>query len=99
MGQAGQNTGLELFTRRFKPVQYIPGKESNEDAKFGGIIILPPIDGTESEEMNGYTQEYIEFMAKKVARYTKAHGHPPEYVNQDDSDEEDEGSGEDDSGD
>lgn len=74
--------GGDLLTRaiykaeRYKDVE--TGKEGEEGIDYG-LIILPPIDGSDNPEMNGYPADYLEYAQQRLKKYKQEHGELPQW--------------------
>lgn len=55
-------------------------KEDERDEEVGGVIILPPVIGDTSEEIDSYPADYVEYCIQREREYKRTHGDLPRYT-------------------
>ena len=73
--------GFDLFTGAYKPISYEEPKESTgaEEGIDYGIVILPPVDGETSGEVEIYPADYLEYCQDRLRSYKAENGELPKW--------------------
>lgn len=67
-------------TADFTNIDTTAGAREPEEGIDYGVVILPPIMGTENEVIDNYPAEYIERSQEKLRAYKKENGSLPHYT-------------------
>lgn len=55
-------------------------REDEREEEVGGVVILPPVIGDTSAEIDSYPADYVEYCLQREREYKRTHGELPRYT-------------------
>ena len=73
--------GMKLFDNDHQvKMPDMKNLEPKEQQYERNLIIIPPVEDERCPEIEGYTNEYVQYMAERMDEYRREHGEDPQWV-------------------